>query len=119
MKLENAKLKADKLSTSSECQTFLKEIQISCNSCIYNATCEEELSWHMSEEHAVSTDPYFDTDFPCDICGKWCRSESDLEYHQQKHKESLKPTDVCSKDRQTEHVWNFCTETFQTKRMIM
>ena len=28
-------------------QTFSEEIQICCNICIYVATCEEELNWHM------------------------------------------------------------------------
>jgi hypothetical protein len=30
-----------------ESQTFSNDIQISCNQCIYLATCEEELDWHM------------------------------------------------------------------------
>ena len=120
LKLEVAKLREEKTSTAFECQTFFEDIRIPCNSCIYNATCEEELNWHMSEEHEVSSDPYFDTDFPCDICGKWCRSESDLEYHQKKHEASLKSGDIpSSKDGATEHVCEFCTETFKTKRMLM
>ena len=39
----------------------------------------------MEEDHDIQMDPFFDSDFPCDICGKLCRSESDLEYHQKKH----------------------------------
>ena len=120
LKLEVANLREGKTSSSSECQTFSEDIRIPCNSCMYNATCEEELNWHMSEEHEVPSDLYFDTDFPCDICGKWCRSESDLEHHQKKHEESLKSADIpCSKDGVTEHACEFCAETFQTKRIVM
>ena len=54
LKLEIATFKEERGSASSECQTFLEDIRIPCQYCIYNATCEEELNWHMSEEHGVS-----------------------------------------------------------------
>ena len=74
----------------------------------------------MSEEHEVSSDLYFDTDFPCDICGKQCRTESDLEFHQKKHEASFKSADIpFSKDGGVENVCELCTEIFQTKRMLM
>ena len=47
-------------------------VLISCNLFIYAATCEEKLTWHMGEDHGKDTN-YFDSDFPCDICRKWCR----------------------------------------------
>jgi hypothetical protein len=120
LELKVAKLREEKPSTPSACQTFFEEIRIPCNSCIYNATCEEELNWHMSEEHEVSTDLYLDQDFLCDICGKWCRSESDLEYHMKKHEASLKSADIpCSKDGGTEYACEICTETLTTKRTFM
>ena len=56
-------------------------LQIPCRICIYVATCEEEINWHLDDEHDVKTDMYFETDFPCEICGKWCRSEADLTFH--------------------------------------
>ena len=56
-----------------------------CKYCIYIATCEEELNWHIDDEHNIQTDPYFETDFPCEICGKYCRTEADLTYHLKKH----------------------------------
>ena len=49
LKLEIATYKEERESASSECQTFLEDIRIPCQYCIYNATCEEELNWHMSE----------------------------------------------------------------------
>ena len=57
------------------------ELQLPCRICIYVATCEEELSWHMDDEHALNTDMHLQTNFRCEICGKWCRTESDLTYH--------------------------------------
>jgi hypothetical protein len=61
------------------------EPQIPCRLCIYVATCEEQLNWHMDDEHDLNTDMYFETDFPCEICGKWCRTGADLTYHLKKH----------------------------------
>ena len=49
------------------------------------ATREEELNWHMDGEHCMKTDMYFEMDFPCETCGKWCRTEADLTYQLQKH----------------------------------
>ena len=61
------------------------EPQIPCRLCIYVATCEEQLNWHMDDEHDLNTDMYYETDFPCEICGKWCRTGADLTYHLKKH----------------------------------
>ena len=61
------------------------ELQLPCRICIYVATCEEELSWHMDDEHALNTDMHLQTDFTCEICGRCCRTESDLTYHLKKH----------------------------------
>ena len=60
-------------------------VQIPCRVCLHVATCEEELNWHMDDVHDLQTDMYFETDFPCETCGKWCRSEADLNYHNKKH----------------------------------
>ena len=46
-------------------------LQILCRICLHVATCEEELNWHMDDEHDMQTDMYFETDFPCETCGKW------------------------------------------------
>ena len=61
------------------------EVQIPCRICLHVASCEEELNWHMDDAHDLKTDMYFETDFPCETCGKWCRSEADLNYHIKKH----------------------------------
>ena len=44
---------------------------ISCNFCIYVAICEEEVNWHMTEEHLTDDKLGFETDFPCDMFGRW------------------------------------------------
>ena len=43
---------------------------ILCNLCVHVATCEEELNWHLCEEHDKDDKLCFDSDFPCTICGK-------------------------------------------------
>ena len=94
-------------------QTYTPEIQICCNLCIYVATCEEELNWHMGEDHDLSSDSYFDKDFYCEICSKWFTEESDLEEHVQDHK---KPTAI---EEKVQFYCNFCEETFTNKRGLM
>ena len=76
-KVENLRREtSSKANRDLETQTSLDpeetELQLPCRICIYLATCEEELSWHMDDEHALNTD----MDFPCEICGKWCRTEA-------------------------------------------
>ena len=57
--------------------------------------------------HVVSSDFCFDI---CDICGKWYKSELDLDYNKKKHEASLKSADIpWSK---TYHVCDFCIKTF-------
>ena len=73
------------LETQTSLDTGETELQLPFRICIYVAKCEDELSWHMDDEHALNTDMHFQTDFPCEICGKWCRTESDLTYHLIKH----------------------------------
>ena len=73
------------LGTQTSIDSVNSELQIPCKICIYVATCEEELNWHIEDEHDIKTDIYFKTDFPCEICGKWCRTAVDLTYHLKKH----------------------------------
>ena len=40
-----------KVKASKEAQTFSDEILICCNECLFTATCEEELNYHMWTEH--------------------------------------------------------------------
>ena len=81
-------MKLPSLSKSSDCQTISDETQIPCNICLYVATCEEELNWHMDYEHEITTDLYFETEFLCDICAKFCRTKADLTSHMKQHEES-------------------------------
>ena len=50
-------------SKSADSQTVTEDIQIPCNICIYVATCEEQLNWHMGEDHNLTSDSYFYTDY--------------------------------------------------------
>ena len=58
---------------------------IACNLCIYVATCEEQLNWHLCEEHVKDDKLFLDSDYSCNICGKWCRSDEDLARHELEH----------------------------------
>ena len=79
---EVSSLKKPLLDKSSKgAQTFSSEIIISCNVCIFEATCEEELNWHMGEVHEQSDESYFNKDFYCDICKIWFDKENDLSKH--------------------------------------
>ena len=101
----------DKIITSIETQTSVGMIKpddpllISCNFCIYVATCEEEVNWHMTEEHLTDDKLGFETDFPCDMCGRWCKSEEELNKHKKKHMTNFK----C----------RFCNERFETMNNLM
>ena len=45
-------------------------LQIPCRICLHVATCEEELNWHLFDEHDMQTDMYFETVFLCETCRK-------------------------------------------------
>ena len=74
----------------------------------------------MDDEHDIQTDLYYETDFPCDICGKFCRTEEDLTYHLKKHEfesHSCEPQPVCNENVILE--CNFCAKKFETKKELM
>ena len=71
--------------SSTGSQTYYNEIKICCNVCIYVATCEEELNWHMGYEHDLSDDSYFDKEFYYEICSRWFDAESDVIKHEGEH----------------------------------
>ena len=78
---------------------------IPCNICIYMATCEEELNWHLNDAHAKDDQLNYETDFPCEDCGRWCQSEDELRAHMKIHATLLK----C----------RFCEKSFETKNDLM
>ena len=108
-----AKLKTEKDLKSSECQTFSEQIQIPCSKCLHVSSCEEEFTWHMDEYHDIQSDSFFDSDFTCDICGKFCRSKSDLDHHQKKHETSVQSNEC------TKYTRDSCSQNFESKRMLM
>ena len=56
-------------------------VEISCTECIFLASCEDELNWHLGETHDKDYISYFETDFPCSVCDRWCKSQKDLNRH--------------------------------------
>ena len=113
----NLKVKVSKLpklsvdTRSVGTQTFATEIKICCNICIYVATCEEELNWHMGESHDQPDDSYFDKDFYCDICSRWFDQESDMIDHKKQHHVMNTDSDRLN--------CNICEEKFSTKKHLM
>ena len=119
-KLANPAKKVLGVSISTETESSSEDIKIPCNICVYIATCEEELSWHMGEEHDLPSDSCFGTDFPCDICGKWCRSASDLINHLKKHELGINRISSQPAQNQTTKLQcNFCDENFKTIGELM
>ena len=47
----------------------------------------------MDDEHNINTDMHFETEFPCEICGKLCRTEADLTNHLKKHEYESLPSE--------------------------
>ena len=64
---------------------YFDYVLIPCNVCIFLATCEDELNYHMYDAHDESDDSRFDTNFPCQICPKWCQTEKELTKHTKEH----------------------------------
>ena len=95
-------------------QTFCSDIRINCNLCIYVATCEEELNWHMGDTHHLSDESYFDKDLYCEVCSKWCITEDDLLTHVEEHQ--IDKTDSRHSDGLS---CNFCEETFMKHGDLM
>ena len=71
------------VSKSQECQTKneTEYVEIACTECIFLASCEDELNYHMGEEHDKDFISYFESDFPCSVCDRWCRTEKELTRH--------------------------------------
>ena len=83
---------------TTESQTLSKDINIHCNKCVFIATCEEELNWHMYDVHDLQFDSYFETEVSCDDCGRWCKSEVDLKRHHQEHEPYLQSSKIEKED---------------------
>ena len=108
--LQKRKQESPIIGKSQESQTFSNDIQISCNQCIYLATCEEELNWHMGYEHDLSDELFFDKDFFCEVCDRFCKTESELIEHKQVHIPSKVKVSVDC---------NFCEKHFLTQSDLM
>ena len=92
--LENEKLPKKSKSIDSQTVSDLDiGIEFPCKECIYQASCEDELRWHMSDEHEYGnglTD-CDDSLFSCNVCGHKSASKGDLMTHRkQSHTKTIK-----------------------------
>ena len=76
---------APTVSKDQECQTKADYVEIPCTECIFLASSEDELNYHMGDYHDKDFISYFDTDFPCSVCDRWCKSEKELRRHMEIH----------------------------------
>ena len=144
------KEKSPKLSKDQNCQTKAgtEYVEISCTECIFLASSEDELNWHMGEDHDKDYISYFESDFPCSVCDRWCRSEKELNrhmkvYHAKRVKYCCLECNSCDKDVgnkdelmhhkeeepveemnisqsvQTHDLCNFCDQKFETRKHLM
>ena len=80
--LEKAKF-TEKSSKTEDCQTVSDldcDIEIPCKDCVYNASCEEELRWHMTSEHNWG-EPDCESQYSCRICGRKFTTKGELMSH--------------------------------------
>ena len=54
-----------------------------CKNCIYEASCEDELRYHVEKEHEFR-DTDQDTKFSCGVCYKKFNIKDDLSIHKRK-----------------------------------
>ena len=82
LKLLESESKEQKSSSTVETQTVYSygDFEIPCKECIFKATCEDELMWHIKSEHGMS-DLLYDDEFSCDICSKKFQGGDDLSTH--------------------------------------
>jgi hypothetical protein len=97
--------KSPKLFRDQDCQTKndTEFVEISCTECIFLASCEDELNWHMGEDHDKDYISYFESDYPCSVCDRWCRSGKELNrhmkiYHAKRVKYCCQECNSCDKE---------------------
>ena len=78
----------------------------------------------MDDEHGIQTDMYCETDFPCEICAKWCRAKENLTYHVKKHEFDSLPSESQAWNNVKQYsreslACNFCEEKFTGRGNLM
>ena len=71
-----------KESNSKETQTVTidDEVKFPCKECIFDASFEEELRWHMDCEHEIG-DPEVEYDYKCKLCCKKFEKKTQYRLH--------------------------------------
>ena len=60
------------------------DFDISCKECIYIATCEEELKWHMNDSHN-QPDPDLEGEDSCNVYDRNYKSKCELMIHRKEY----------------------------------
>ena len=91
-RLENEKLpKKNKSIDSQTVSDFDFGIEFPCKECIFQASCEDELRWHLSSEHEHENGSDYENLFSCNVCDHKSASKGDLMTHRkQSHPQTIK-----------------------------
>ena len=73
----------DKIKVVAETHTEHEFIEIPCNECVYMASCQEELDFHLENDHdhEESEEPESPDPNTCNICGKRNKNKGELLSH--------------------------------------
>ena len=88
-RLENERF-CTKVFGTKECQTEPDYDELACGFCIFGASCEDELRFHMISDHNVG-EPDYETNFLCLVCGKRFVAKSEfMEHRKKQHPHTIK-----------------------------
>ena len=79
-----------KVIESKECQTEPDYDELACGVCIFGASCEDELRYHMISDHNIG-EPDYETNFLCNVCGKRFVAKIEfMEHRKKQHPHTIK-----------------------------
>ena len=83
----------EKVKIAAETQTEHEFIEIPCNECVYMASCQEELNFHLENDHdqEESEEPEIPDPNTCNVCGKRNKNKGELLSHRKtRHPETVR-----------------------------
>ena len=92
-------------------QIYWLEANILQDICVYSATCEDELNWHMLNAHDNAKEYFIGKAFFCDACSRCFVIENELFVQKKEFQEFQSSTTVFS--------CNFCEENVTCRRDLI